>query len=146
MCENLESVSYIFLIFFIVCVCYSLLTSKHRIQRRWKIQQSLNIPQCGPWLKSGSVSLRFPLACVLYSFSVLVKSIVIDIGSLIIILYECIDFYLISLFYRVFFLFSYLCLVFPSSFSSPIFLVRLFQMTAVNISAGFEYFNHIGVI
>lgn len=103
MCENLESVSYIFSIFFIVCVCYSLLTSKHRIQRKRKIQKSLNIPQCGPWLKSGSVSLRFPLACVLYSFSVLVKSIVIDIGSLIIILYECIDFYLISLFYRVFF-------------------------------------------
>lgn len=60
----------------------------------------------------------------------------------------------ISFLSRVFFSLSYLCLSLPlllvsffyPRFLSSIFLVRLFQKAAVNISAGFEYFNHIGVM
>lgn len=125
----MQKLGELYLVF--LCYCYSMCLLDCLLQKTEqkvkKKKQSLNISQCGSWLKSGSVSLCFPLACVLCLFSVLVKSIVIDIGSLIIILYECIDFYSVSLFYRVFFFLSRisasLFLYYSSRFSIHVFWV-----------------------
>lgn len=97
----------------------------------------LNIPQRGPWLKSGSLSLRFPLACVLCLFyhsllsfnHSLEESIVIDIAS--------------SNVFSIFsiaspFILACVGMVVSLSFASFYFLVRLFQKAAANISAGFK--------